>query len=72
MRKKNLNHTIIAYLNINSIWKKFEMLKKVIGNKINSLLISETNLDDTFPLSQFMLEGFIHHTDVIEQSMVEA
>ena len=48
------------------------MLKKVIGNKINSLLISETNLDDTFPLSQFMLEGFIHHTDVIEQSMVEA
>ena len=58
MRKKNLNHTIIADLNINSIRKKFEMLKKVIGNKINSLLISETNLDDAFPLSQFMLEGF--------------
>ena len=58
MRKKNPNHTIIAYLNINSIRKKFEMLKKVIGNKINSLLISETNLDDAFPLSQFMLEGF--------------
>ena len=29
------------------------MLKEVIGNKIDILLISETNLDDTFPLSQF-------------------
>ena len=34
------------------------MLKEVIGNKIYILLISETKLDDTFPLSQFILEGF--------------
>ena len=34
------------------------MLKEVIGNKIDILLISETKLDDTFPLSQFILEGF--------------
>ena len=34
------------------------MLKEVIGNKIDILLISETNLNDTFPLSQFILEGF--------------
>ena len=33
------------------------MLKEVIGNKIDILLISETKLD-TFPLSQFILEGF--------------
>ena len=34
------------------------MLKEIIGNKIDILLISETKLDDTFPLSQFILEGF--------------
>ena len=34
------------------------MLKDVIGNKIDILLISETKLDDTFSLSQFILEGF--------------
>ena len=33
------------------------MLKEVVGNKIYILLISETNLDDTFPLNQFILEG---------------
>ena len=58
IRKKNLNRIIIAHLNINLIRNKFEMLKEVIGNKIDILLISETKLDDTFSLSQFILEGF--------------
>ena len=34
------------------------MLEEVIHNKIDILLISEIKLDDTFPLSQFILEGF--------------
>ena len=34
------------------------MLKEVTGNKIDILLIPETKLDDIFPLSQFILEGF--------------
>ena len=34
------------------------MLKEIIGNKIDILLMSETKLDDTFPLNQFILEGF--------------
>ena len=38
-----------------------------MGNKIDILLISETSLDDTFPSSQCILEGF-----TLEQSMVEA
>ena len=33
------------------------MLKEVVGSKTNNLLISETKLDDTFPL-KFILEGF--------------
>ena len=34
------------------------MLKEVVGNKIDVLQISETKLDDTIPLNQFILEGF--------------
>ena len=58
MSKKNPNRIIIAHLNINSIRNKFEMLKKVLGNKIVILLKSETKLEDTFPLNQFIIEGF--------------
>ena len=48
IRKENPNCLIIAHLNINSIRNKFEMLKKIIGNKIDILLISETKFHDTF------------------------
>ena len=41
IRKKNPNCIIIAHLNINSIRNKFKMLKEVVGNKIDILLISE-------------------------------
>ena len=58
IRKKNSNRIIMAHLNINSIRNKFEMLKEVVGTKIDILLISETKLDDTFPLNQFVLEVF--------------
>ena len=34
------------------------MLKEGVCNKTDILLISETKLDDTFPLHQFILEGF--------------
>ena len=52
------NRIIITHLNINSIRNKFEILKEVVANKIDILLISETKLDDTFPLNKFILEGF--------------
>ena len=58
MSKKNPNRIIIAHLNINSIRNKSEMLKEVLGNKIVILLKSETKLEDTFPLNQFIIEGF--------------
>ena len=47
--QKNPNGIIIAHLNINPIRNKFEILREVLGNKIDILLISETKLGDTFP-----------------------
>ena len=55
---KNSNRIIIALLNISLSRNKFQMLKEVIGNKIDNLLIPEIKLDETFPLNHFVLEGF--------------
>ena len=45
-------------MNINSIRNKFELLKYQITGNTDILMISETKIDDTFPHSQFFIEGF--------------
>ena len=58
LREKNLNRLIIAHLNITFIANKFEALRTFVVGKIDILLISETKIDESFPLTQFTLEGF--------------
>ena len=58
LRAKNADRLIIARLNINFIYQKFEALKSLVHDKIDVLMISETKLDDSFPLQQFVIEGF--------------
>ena len=48
---------IIAQININSIRNKFETLVSLRTFDIDILMISETT-DESFPLSQFMTDGF--------------
>ena len=36
----------------------FEMLTSLIANETDVLLLSETKLDETFPLEQFLISGF--------------
>ena len=55
---KNHKGIIIAYLNINSIRNKFELLKCIISDNIDILTIAETKLDSNFTTNQFLLEGF--------------
>ena len=54
----NPNKIIIGHLNINSIRSKIEFLKEIIGNNIDILLISETNLNGSFPICQFLIDGY--------------
>ena len=49
---------IVGQLNINSIRNKFDALCNVFKQKIDILLVSETKIDDTFPLAQFCVEGY--------------
>ena len=57
---KLANHEkiFIGHLNINSIRYKIEFLKELIGNNIDILLVSETKLNETFPISEFLMDVF--------------
>ena len=58
LKKKNMERPVIAHLNINSISSKFEPLMSIIKDNVDFLLITESKLDDTFPVGQFQIEGF--------------
>ena len=53
LRKRNINKLIIAHLNINSLRNKFDFLKEQIQDYVDILMISETKLDESFPMGQF-------------------
>ena len=58
IRVKNINKVIIGTLNINSLAPKFEQLREVIGNHLDILTIQETKLDSSFPIAQFLIDGY--------------
>ena len=58
IRAKNVDRPIIACININFLENKFEPLKSIIKDNVDILLVSETKLDNTFPLNQFEIEGY--------------
>ena len=45
-------------MNINSIRSKFDLLKKMVAEEIDILMIMEKKFDDSFPASQFSIQGF--------------
>ena len=58
LRVKQGNKLIIGNLNINSISEKFDQLKVLISKNLDILVITETKLDSTFPVTQFLIEGY--------------
>ena len=58
IRKKNLRNIIIGQLNINSLRNKFDYLVEQIKAIIHVLIISETKLDESFPVGQFRIPGY--------------
>ena len=57
-QKDNLNKIMFAHLNINSIRSKFDCLSEQVKGNIYILLIWETKIDDSFPVGQFIIDGF--------------
>ena len=62
LKLKNVNKILIGHLNINSIRNKFSCFKYRIDENIDIILVSETKLNETFPVSQFLIQGF--HTPI--------
>ena len=58
LRIRNLNKIVTGHLNINSIRNKFDFLAHQVEGNIDILMISETKLDESFPPSQFFLDGY--------------
>ena len=58
IKVSNVNRLVIGQLNINSLRNKMEPLKLIIGQNIDILIITETKLDETFPKSQFHMDGY--------------
>ena len=54
-----MDKTIVGHLNINSIKNKFDFLAQQVKGYIDILMISETKLDESFPVSQFLIDGYI-------------
>ena len=58
LRCKNLNHILIGHLNIKSLRDKLEILVSLIVINLDILMISETKLDMSFPISQYLIPDF--------------
>ena len=58
LRTSNPDKLVFAHLNRNSIRNKFEMLLDQIKGNIDVLLVSETKIDDSFPIGNFLINEF--------------
>ena len=58
MKRNSPDKLILGDLNINSVRNKFDALIYMIGNNIDSILISKTKIGDTFPTAQFFIKDF--------------
>ena len=61
VRSNNIDRPIIAHLNINFLYQKFEPLKDLVNSRVYILVISETKVDNSFPMSEFEIEGYSTH-----------
>ena len=57
-RSKYPKKLVIGHININSIRNKFEILRSMLSELLDVLMITETKLDDSFPEQQFHIKSF--------------
>ena len=57
LKLKNAINISIGYLNINSIYNKFNIMDFLKTN-IDILIFSETKIDNSYPSSQFIINGY--------------
>ena len=58
MKTRSPDKLILGHVSINLIRNKFDSLVYMLDKNIDTFLISEMKLDDSFPSAQFKIEGF--------------
>ena len=58
LRSNHRQKIIMGHIKINSIRYKSDILKPMLTEVLDTLMISEIKLDDSFPEAQFYIEGF--------------
>ena len=53
LKSKHRDRPIIAQLNINFLYPKFDPLIDIVKESVDILVVSETKLDDTFTTAHF-------------------
>ena len=48
----------IGHLNVNSVRNKINVLKSMTEDNIDILVISQTKIDNSFPVNQFSIDGY--------------
>ena len=57
-REKNPDKLIFGNLNINSVYPEFDQMIFSLQGKVDILILTETKLDESFPTTQFLIEGY--------------
>ena len=55
---KYSKYTIFPYRNINSIRNKFDSVRAAIVNYVDTFIVAETKINESFPAAQFAIDGF--------------
>ena len=58
LKIENINNVIVSLLNVNSFSSKFDDIKFLIKENVDVAIFVETKIDDSYPNSQFMIDGF--------------
>ena len=58
MRVKNINTMIIGHLNVNFMAPKIDAIRTIIPGNVDIMVFSESKLDDSYPATQLLIEGF--------------
>ena len=58
LRRRNIDKIIVTHLIINPLRNKFDSFIGQITGNTDILMVWETKLDDSFPIGQFIIEGF--------------
>ena len=58
LKIKNPNRLVIGQININSLRNKWEQLVSLTKDNVDIMVVTETKLDETFPKTQFTMEGY--------------